>query len=55
MRELKSDEIMAVSGGNPAVVAAVYVAVRYAARHIGYTVATGALGGAVAGYLQSES
>ncbi len=55
MRVLENDEILNVSGGNPAVAAAVYVAVRYAVQRIGGAIATGALGGATAGYLSDDS
>lgn len=55
MKELSKEEIDQVSGGNPVIVMAAYVAVRYAASKIGAGVAAGALTGATAAYLENNS
>ncbi|MEX0738537.1 MAG: hypothetical protein WD071_04275 [Pseudohongiella sp.] len=55
MRELSKEEVNLVAGGNPVLVMAAYVTVRYAARQIGAAVATGALTGATGAYLENNS
>jgi len=55
MRELSQNEIEQVSGGNPVLVMAAYVAIRYTAKRVVGGIATGMLGGATKGYLDSGS
>ncbi|MDO9518676.1 MAG: hypothetical protein Q8K97_12675 [Pseudohongiella sp.] len=55
MLELSKSELEIVSGGHPVIVMAAYVAIRYAVPRIATVTATGALGGAVTGYLESDS
>lgn len=55
MIELNRSEIETVSGGNPVLVMAAYVAVRYVAVRVVPALAAGALGGATTGYLESDS
>lgn len=55
MIELSKAEIESVSGGNPVLVMAAYVAIRYASVRIGGALATAALGGATTGYLAGDS
>lgn len=55
MLELSKSEIAEVGGGNPVAVIVVYAVVRYAAPRIAAALATGALGGATTGYLESDS
>jgi hypothetical protein len=53
--ELNQAEVKRVTGGNPVIVMAAYVAARYFATRVGAGLATGALGGATTGYLESDS
>jgi hypothetical protein len=55
MVELSREEIDTVSGGNPVLLIAAYVTVRYAASRIAVGFATGAIGGLTTGYLEGDS
>jgi phosphoribosylaminoimidazole (AIR) synthetase len=53
MKELSVNEIECVSGGNPVLVMATYVAVRYVASRMAVGIATGVVVGATEAYLDS--
>ena len=52
--ELTDEELDQVSGGNPIVVAAVVVGVRWAVRRVAKAAVGGFVGGAVGGYLRKR-